>query len=143
MMKINILIPRKVKGKQRPKFNRYSGKVYTPQQTINYENWVKTCFLEQCGEIKPLEKPLKVIINSYYEMPKSVSKKKKMQMLRNEIVPTVKPDLDNIAKSILDSLNGLAYLDDKQVVYLEVAKFYSDNAYVLVSIEEIEEVEII
>lgn len=143
MMKINILIPGKVKGKQRPKFNRYSGKVYTPQQTINYENWVKTCFLEQYGEIKLLEKPLKVIINSYYEMPKSVSKKKKMQMLRNEIVPTVKPDLDNIAKSILDSLNGLAYLDDKQVVYLEVAKLYSDNAYVLVSIEEIEEVEII
>lgn len=143
MMKINILIPGKVKGKQRPKFNRYSGKVYTPQQTINYENWVKTCFLEQYGEIKLLEKPLKVIINSYYEMPKSVSKKKKMQMLRNEIVPTVKPDLDNIAKSILDSLNGLAYLDDKQVVYLEVAKLYSDNAYVLVSIEEIEEVKFI
>lgn len=34
----------------------------------------------------------------------------------------VKPDVDNIAKLVLDALNGLAYADDKQVVGLMTIK---------------------
>ena len=59
-------------------------------------------------------------------------------MLDCEIFPTVKPDTDNIAKSILDSLNKIAYLDDKQVVKLEVEKYYSQMPSVAVMIEEME-----
>lgn len=36
---------------------------------------------------------------------------------------TVKPDVDNIAKTVLDALNGVAYADDSQVVRLVVNKF--------------------
>lgn len=135
-MKINFIVQGKVQAKQRPRFN---GKfAYTPKETIAYENWVKTCFLEKYRGQKPLEKPLKVKIIAYYEVPKSASKKKKQQMLNDEIFPTVKPDTDNIAKSILDSLNKIAYLDDKQVVKLEVEKYYSTSANVAVIIEELE-----
>lgn len=135
-MKIEFNIPGKVQAKQRPRFN---GKfAYTPKETIAYENWVKTCYLEKHRDVKPLENPLKVKIIAYYEVPKSASKKKKLQMLHNEIFPTVKPDTDNIAKGILDSLNGIAYLDDKQVVKLEVEKYYSNSGYVAVLIEEME-----
>lgn len=42
-MKVNFVIQGKVQAKQRPRFNRYSGKTYTPNETIAYENWVKTC----------------------------------------------------------------------------------------------------
>ena len=58
-------------------------------------------------------------------------------MKDDKVFPTVKPDTDNIAKSILDSLNNIAYLDDKQVVKLEVEKYYSDVASVVVMIDEI------
>lgn len=58
-------------------------------------------------------------------------------MLNCEIFPTVKPDTDNIAKSILDSLNGIAYLDDKQFVKLEVEKYYAQAPSVEIIIEEI------
>lgn len=34
----------------------------------------------------------------------------------------IKPDADNIAKLVLDALNGLAYADDKQVVRLTTIK---------------------
>lgn len=136
-MKINFIIQGKVQAKQRPRFN---GKfAYTPKETVSYENWVKTCYLEKYRGQKPLEKPLKVKIIAYYDIPKSTSKKKQQQMLNDEIFPTVKPDTDNIAKSILDSLNKIAYLDDKQVVKLEVEKYYSTNANVAVMIEEIED----
>lgn len=134
-MKIYFNIPWKVHAKQRPRFN---GKfAYTPKQTVEYENWIKTCFIDKYKETKPFEKPLKVKIIAYYEIPKSTSKKKKRQMLDCEIFPTVKPDTDNIAKSILDSLNGIAYLDDKQVVKLEVEKYYSQIPSVSVMIEEL------
>lgn len=136
-MKIGFNVAGKVQAKQRPRFN---GKfAYTPKETIAYENWVRTCFLDKYRGMKPLEKPLKVKIIAYYDIPKSTSKKRQQQMLNDEIFPTVKPDTDNIAKSILDSLNKIAYLDDKQVVKLEVEKYYSTNANVAVMIEEIED----
>lgn len=38
-----------------------------------------------------------------------------------------KLDVDNIAKSVLDGLNGVAYWDDDQVVDLRVRKFKVKN----------------
>lgn len=137
-MKVNFVIQGKVQAKQRPRFNRYSGKTYTPNETIAYENWVKTCYLEKYKDKELMEKPLRVTIKAYFEIPKSTSKKRKQQMMDNEILPMVKPDTDNIAKGVLDSLNGIAYKDDKQVVELIVNKFYSNTPYVSVMIEEIE-----
>lgn len=128
-------IPGKIQAKQRPRFNgRY---VYTPDRTTNYENWVKACYLEKYNNEKLLETSLEVYIRAYFEIPKSVSKKKKQQMLENEISPTIKPDTDNIAKSILDSLNGIAYVDDKQVIRLTVEKWYAEIPSVSVEIKEI------
>lgn len=133
-MKINFIIQGKVQAKQRPRFN---GKfAYTPRETVAYENWVKTCYLEKYKGQRPLEKPLKVKIIAYYDIPKSTSKKKQQQMLNNEIFPTVKPDTDNIAKSILDSLNKFAFKDDTQVTKLEIEKKYSRTPRIYVKIEE-------
>lgn len=41
---------------------------------------------------------------------------------------------DNIAKIMLDALNGLAYPDDKQVVELQVLKTYDLDGYVEVEL---------
>ena len=128
-------IPGKIQAKQRPRFNgRY---VYTPDRTTNYENWVKACYLEKYNNEKLLETSLEVYIRAYFEIPKSVSKKKKQQMLEDKIRPTIKPDTDNIAKSILDSLNGIAYKDDKQIVSLKVDKYYAEIPSVSVEIKEV------
>lgn len=136
-MKIDFEIPGKVQAKQRPRFNgRFA---YTPEKTLEYENWVKTCYSMKYP-VMQLTGPLKVTIITYFAIPKSTSKKKAKQMLDYEILPTVKPDTDNIAKSILDSLNGIAYLDDKQVVNLQVEKYYAETSSVSVKIEEIEEI---
>ncbi len=137
-MKVDFVIQGKVQAKQRPRFNTHTGRTYTPNKTINYENWVKICYLEKYKDKELMDKPLRVTIRAFLEIPKSTSKKKKQQMLDNEILPMVKPDTDNIAKSILDSLNGIAYKDDKQVAELIVYKFYNDTPYVNVTIEEID-----
>lgn len=123
-------------GKGRPRFARRGAFVstYTPEKTINYENLVKMSFLQKYQEPTLIDEPVIVGIKAYFGMPKSTSVKKREKMLRGKIVPTKKPDMDNIAKIILDSLNGLAYLDDKQVVLLTVWKRFSEVPRVEVNI---------
>lgn len=69
-----------------------------------------------------------------YPIPKSTSKKKRKEMLEHRLRPTVKPDLDNVAKLIYDALNGVAWYDDNAIVDARVQKFYSDEPRVEVSI---------
>ena len=57
-------------------------------------------------------------------------------MLKHIIRPKKKPDVDNVAKIILDALNKEAYYDDAQVVDFQLRKFYSDNPRVVVTIQE-------
>lgn len=60
--------------------------------------------------------------------------KRHKEMLEHRIRPTVKPDLDNVAKLIYDALNGVAWHDDNAIVDTQVRKFYSDNPRVDVTI---------
>lgn len=80
------------------------------------------------------KEPLDIRIIAYYPIPQSTSKKRHKEMLEHRIRPTVKPDLDNVAKLIYDALNGVAWHDDNAIVDTQVRKFYSDNPRVDVTI---------
>lgn len=145
-MKIFFTIPGEPQSKGRPRFY-HNGKfvrAYTPDQTVNYENLVKLAWMQKVekseeGEpIKKLNGAIDAQIYAYFPIPKSASKKKHEQMARGNIRPTtVRKDLDNICKAILDALNGIAYDDDRQIVSLFAQKYYSDEPRVLVVLEEI------
>ena len=121
-----IIIEGKIKGKARPRFNTRTGHAITPKDTVQYENWVKMCYREQQAT-KYLEGPLRALIVAYYKIPKSYTKKRVEAIRRGEEYPTKKPDLDNIAKIVLDSLNKIAYDDDAQIVELTVLKRYTED----------------
>jgi Holliday junction resolvase RusA-like endonuclease len=125
-------------AKGRPRFSTRGGFVrsYTPEKTVSYENLVKLSF-DTSEEKEMLKGEVVAIIKAYFSIPKSASKKQRLSMLGGEIHPTKKPDTDNIAKIILDSLNGRAFEDDKQVVVLQVEKHYSDEPRVEVEILEV------
>lgn len=118
-------IPGNPKAKARPRVTR-SGHAYTPAQTIEYENLVRMSFVSEWPEWKPSDLHVHASIIAFFEIPKSFSKKKRIDISVGKLYPTKKPDADNIAKSILDSLNGIAYHDDSQVVELNVTKLYSE-----------------
>lgn len=137
----NFTIPGEPKGKGRPKFSTKGGyaRAITPEATANYENLVKVSFLQACGKAEPYAKdvPLVAKISAFFSIPQSASKKKQAAMEAGEISPTKKPDTDNIAKIVLDALNGLAYYDDAQIVVLSLQKTYSRIPRVEIQISEV------
>ena len=123
-----VVIYGEPQAKGRPRFAKRGNFIstYTPKETLSYENLVKVEYREQCANYYP-EKELTCEITAYFGIPKSTSKKKEKFMIEKEIRPMKKPDIDNIAKIILDALNGVAYKDDTQIVNLIVRKYYSDR----------------
>jgi Holliday junction resolvase RusA-like endonuclease len=88
------------------------------------------------GASEPLETPVTVAIYIRVGIPASFSKQKRKDALANIERPTKKPDIDNIAKCFLDGMNGIVYLDDKQVVSLHITKVYAETPAVEVMVKE-------
>ena len=126
-------------AKGRPRMTR-QGHTYTPQKTVMYENLVRLEYQRQCGSFQfDRDALLDVRMIAYYPIPKSVSQKNRQMRADHRIRPMKRPDVDNVCKSILDSLNQIAYHDDAQVVDCQVRKFYGDTPKVVVTIEEIKQ----
>lgn len=123
-------------GKQRPRVLK-SGWAYTPKGTVNYETLVKYTYHCLYRDEKPMEGFIEADIVAIFPVPKSYSKKKTAQLLAGADNYDKKPDCDNIAKMILDSLNGIAYADDSQVTSLRVSKQYGVQPKVVVELREI------
>lgn len=135
----SFTVHREPKGKQRVRVTR-SGHAYTPNDTTTYEGIVRAEYQVQVGNVEPFLGAVEVEIMAFFEIPKSWSKKKKVEALYDRIRPTKKPDGDNIGKMICDALNGLAYKDDAQVVDLHVIKVYGGGTpHVEVTVIDLEE----
>lgn len=129
---ISFVVAGKPQGKERPRFDSRRKITYTPEKTKSYEALVRTSYQVQCRFDPPLYGAVKASIIAYYPIPKSATKAEREKMLAGAIKPTVKPDMDNIIKAILDALNGYAYKDDAAVVEVEAEKRYSDKPRVAV-----------
>lgn len=134
---VSFTVPGKPQGKARPRLNTYTGRTYTPSKTGAYERLIALCFKQAGG--KKLSGAIEIKIECFYQIAKSHTKAAKALMEAGQIQATIKPDVDNVAKAVLDALNGLAFDDDKQVVRLEVSKRYDHEARVEVEVKENEE----
>lgn len=137
-MKVRFTVPGEPQGKARPRFNSKTGITYTPNETVEYERLVVLAYRSKVGNVKfPDNASIDMRIRAYFKIPASDNKKKRAQKESGEVRPTKKPDWDNIGKIIADSLNGVAYHDDTQIVDAQVRKFYSDVPRVEVTIEDV------
>lgn len=135
-MKIEFTVPGIPMGKGRPRFTK-DGHAHTPQKTRDYENKVVQCWKCQSGKGFAAGVPLRATVTAFFTVPRSTSKKKAAAM---DGTPHIKrPDVDNVAKAILDALNGHAYNDDSAIALLTVRKYQTTGASrVEVTIEEAE-----
>lgn len=123
-------------GKERPRFTVQGGRVhtYTPQKTKDAEAEISAAYLMAGG--KRYEGPVMVGVTAVYKVPKNTPKNKREEMLEGKVKPKTKPDIDNVVKLVLDALNGVAYIDDSQVVYVRCGKIYGTTAQMIVEVCE-------
>lgn len=121
ILEVYILIDPKPKG--RPRFARKGRFVttYTPKETKDYEDILRRSLSEKWGQA-PLPKEIPIGIDVVFNLQKPKSSKNHY--------PTVKPDIDNFLKSILDALNGSVLHDDCSVVRLTAEKKYSTEGFI-------------
>lgn len=134
-------------GKQRPRVVRTgkgASRAFTPEKTMQYESYVKVLYRQKYGRHTSFKEDdeLHLDIKAYYEITKSTPKYLKEMMITGVVKPTKKPDVDNIIKIIADSLNGVAYKDDKQIVACSCQKFYASNPRVEIVLSKVNEVEL-
>ena len=142
MQELKFEIPGSPIGQGRPKFSTINGHAvaYDPEKSRNYKAYVKLLATQAMKEqgFTMIDGPCCLDIMAFFEVPKSKSKKFKERALLGLERPTKKPDIDNIVKALQDALNGLAYKDDSSIVFLSVAKCYSEVPRVEVILREIE-----
>lgn len=126
-MEITLNISVRPFGKQRPRMTR-TGHAYTPQRTRDYESIIKSTFQKQFPNFKPFESPLLLDITFFFIRSKS----------NKSEYHIIKPDLDNLIKSICDALNGIAYIDDRLIISLVARKEYSRFDGISIKITELE-----
>ena len=140
-MRIQFSVIGEPRGKQRPRYTK-TGRVYTPSETVAYEKRIRSSFLWHIPDeahTPVMSGPVRISIMASYQIPKSASVKQKQAL---ESMPaTKKPDVDNIAKIVMDGLNKVAYEDDKQVVAVDVSKKWSICPGLLITVEDYEETE--
>ena len=106
---IRLTIPGRPVPKGRPRLGMRGRRayIYTPERTREYEEAVGLC-ARAAVQGAALECPVAVAIDLYLHGKRRI-------------------DVDNCAKSILDGMNGVVYLDDNQVGDLRVRKIGENN----------------
>ena len=132
LMTVEFTIPGVPQGKERPRFTR-NGATYTPKKTKDYEKLVAWAYQCEAHDVR-FTGSVRAFIAAVYPIPKSWSKKKQQDAANNKLLPLVKPDLDNVAKAVLDACNGIAYKDDAAVTGLTVCKRYGTRPCVVVQL---------
>ena len=144
MNEIKLVIYGEPVPQGRPRFARVGKYVHTydPQKSKNYKQLVRLWVTQQLKTIdgfKPLEKALYVDLTFWLPIPISWSKKKRIEADSGVVRPVVKPDTDNLVKSVTDSCNGLLWADDCVITDLHARKRYTaGQARVEMIVREVE-----
>ena len=122
-----IIIDGEPVAKARPRITR-SGHGYTPSKTRDAEQAIATEWRREHG-LTLSEKPLRITLIFNMKRPKRKPTKHVQK----------RPDIDNLIKTVLDALNGVAYVDDKQIYSLTANKQWADGKpHTVVILSEVE-----
>ena len=100
---------------------------YTPAKTKKFERDVKLLIASQ-WKSEPLSEPLEIDVVFQIKRPASVSAKQRP-------CPSVKPDIDNLGKSLIDACNGILWKDDALIVKVTKEKIYGDTGQIVLRVK--------
>ena len=121
MQGVTFTVYGKVRGQARPRFTGVGKKrrktkryAYEDAKAKEYKKAIAIAYREAANGAFFASGEVQMNIDVFRTMPEGYS---------GNIEPDVyRPDIDNIAKAVMDALNGVAYDDDKQVTRLTIIK---------------------
>ena len=98
----------------------YRGRIVTKQDAKNLTSWAaQVAWCAKQAGLARIPKGVGVIVSVTYEFAPPI------RVVRS--CPCTRPDIDKLARALLDALTGVAYEDDGQVVALTVRKTYGTD----------------
>ena len=133
---VSFVVPGEAVGKGRPRVSSIGGhaRMFTPQKTANYETLIAMAAQQAMAGRELIGGPVLVEMKILVSVAASWSKKKTAEALAGEVMPTKKPDADNVLKAICDGINGIVFKDDVQVVNVSLSKRFSETPGVSVRV---------
>jgi Holliday junction resolvase RusA-like endonuclease len=126
-------LPGPPRGKGRPRSRIATSRagqqfiaVYTDAETRSYEAMLRFAgeqAMKAAGFSQPFDCPLRVRVTSIFPIPQSWSAKKQVEAENGLIRPVIKPDWENLAKT-LDGVNGVVWRDDALIIDGAIRKFF-------------------
>ncbi len=129
MSRVLFTVPGAPQGKGRARVGKVNGhaRMFTPAKTAAYEGLIALAAQAAMAGRAPMAGPVSVGLHVRFPIPASWSQRKKADALRGALLPTGKPDLDNVLKAVGDACNGIVFRDDSAVVHATASKTYSDR----------------
>lgn len=136
---VRLMGPPRGKGRPRTRVVGQFATIYTDKKTRDFENELKAAGIEAMGDRAHLDEALSVVVHAHLPIPESFSRAKRAAALAGDLMPTGKPDFDNVLK-MLDGLNHhpprfkgdrekrpIIWRDDSQIVACQFLKKYSEH----------------
>jgi Holliday junction resolvase RusA-like endonuclease len=133
MSSIIVELAGEPKGKGRPRFTR-NGIAFTPAATRKHEAALRFAAQEEMNGRPPLDGALAVTVTATFPIPLSWSKRKRAAAIAGSLPHVKAPDADNLLK-VADALNGVAWVDDKQITRAVIIKQYGERPCLRIEIE--------
>jgi Holliday junction resolvase RusA-like endonuclease len=127
---------------QQPKGRKPFAQIYTDEQTREYEEAVAKAARKAMAGAEPFTGALSVSLQFRLQPAKSMPKRERAPIIAGEVPYFGLYDADNLAKSMLDGMNGVCWADDRQITRLFVVKVASDAPGVDVKITPLEPQEV-
>ena len=112
---------------------------FTPKAQRDYATSLQWAGKQAMRGQPLLTGPLSINVVARLPIPASWTIKKKDEARAGDLLPTGKPDYDNISKMVGDALNAIVYCDDAQICKAIVTKVYSDNPGLRIEVSPIGE----
>ena len=113
------------------------GHAYTPARAKKAQERIGQAWKDRYGDTQ-LQGAVALQVELRFEPPKSWSKKKQAAAIAGEIAATSHAigDIDNLAKTVMDGLNEVAFSDDSQVTAISISKVYAGKAETVITVKE-------